>query len=403
MLLKEARIVLGVTGGIAAYKAADLASKLVQAGAQVDVVMTEAATRFVAPLTFQALTGRPVHVDMFRLLEQAEMAHLSLAARADLLVIAPATANTIARLAHGLADNLLCATALATRAPLLVAPAMDADMFEHPATQENLERLRQRGAVIVGPVQGRLASGKVGLGRMAEVPEIVGTIRWVLGRGGPLAGRQVVVTAGGNREPIDPVRYIGNRSSGKMGFALAQAALERGAFVRLIAGPVSLPTPVGAQRIDVETAEEMRQAVFEALPTCDVLVMAAAVADFRPRASAAHKIKKEEGELVLELERTRDILGEVASWREAHGRPRIVVGFAAETENLLENARAKLQRKRLDLVVANDVSQPDSGFGVDTNRVTVLDAAGNEEPWPLLTKEEVAARLWDRVAAMLRG
>lgn len=403
MLLKEARIVLGVTGGIAAYKAADLASKLVQAGAQVDVVMTEAATRFVAPLTFQALTGRPVHVDMFRAIDQAEMAHLSLAARADLLVIAPATANTIARLAYGLADNLLCATALATRAPLLLAPAMDADMFAHPATQENLERLRRRGAVIVGPAEGRLASGRVGLGRMAEVSEIIGAIRWVLGRNGPLAGRQVVVTAGGNREPIDPVRFIGNRSSGKMGFALAQAALERGADVRLIAGPVSLPTPVGAQRIDVETAEEMRQAVFEALPTCDVLVMAAAVADFRPRASAGHKIKKEEGTLVLELERTRDILGEVASWREAHGRPRIVVGFAAETENLLENARAKLQRKRLDLVVANDVSQPDSGFGTDTNRVTVLDAAGHEEAWPLLTKEEVAARLMDRVAAMLEG
>jgi phosphopantothenoylcysteine decarboxylase/phosphopantothenate--cysteine ligase len=403
MLLREAHIVLGVTGGIAAYKAADLASKLVQAGAQVDVIMTEAATRFVAPLTFQALTARPVHIDMFRLLEQTEMAHLSLAARADLLVVAPATANTIARLAHGLADNLLCATALATRAPLLVVPAMDADMFKHPATQENLERLRQRGAVIVGPKEGRLASGKIGPGRMAEVPEVLGAIRWVLGRSGPLAGREVVVTAGGNREPIDPVRFIGNRSSGKMGFALAQAALERGANVRLIAGPVALATPVGARRIDVETAEEMRQAVLEALPSCDVLVMAAAVADFRPRSAAAHKIKKEEGELTLVLERTPDILAEVAVWREAHGRPELVVGFAAETENLLENARAKVRRKRLDLLVANDVSQPDSGFGVDTNRVTLVDAAGNAEPWPLMTKEEVAARLWERVAAMLRG
>ena len=401
MFLNEARIVLAVTGGVAAFKAADLSSKLVQAGAHVDVVMTEAATRFVGPLTFQALTGRPVHIDMYRLLEQAEMAHISLAARAHVLVVAPATANTLAKLAHGIADNLLCATALASRAPLVLVPAMDADMFDHAATQENLEVLCQRGALVVGPGEGRLASGRIGRGRMAEVPEIVGMIRLVLGRDGPLAGRQVLVTAGGNREPIDPVRYVGNRSSGKMGFAVAQTALERGAAVTLITAPAALPTPVGAERVEVETAEQMRQAVMEELPKCDILVMAAAVADYRPASSAPQKIKKGTEDLVLTLERTADILAEAAAWREAHGRPALIIGFAAETENILENARAKLRNKRLDLIVANDISAPDSGFSVDTNRVTLLDRDGQEETLPLLGKEEVAAHVWDRAVEML--
>ncbi len=398
MFLSQSHVVLGVTGGIAAYKSADLASKLVRAGAQVDVVMTEAATRFVAPLTFQALTGRPVHVDPFRLLNQAEMAHLSLAWRADILVIAPATANTIAKLAHGIADNLLCSTALACGAPLLLAPAMDAGMWEHPTTQENLEALRRRGAVIVGPGEGRLASGKVGRGRMAEVPELLGAIRLVLGRGGPLSGKRVIVTAGGTQEPIDPVRYVGNRSSGKMGYALAQAALDRGAEVILVTAPTALPTPVGARRVDVCTAEEMRRAVLEALPACDILVMAAAVADFRPAETAPQKIKKGAAGLDLRLERTADILAEVAEERQRSGRPAVVVGFAAETEDLLANARAKLEAKRLDLIVANDVSAPDSGFAVGTNRVTLLDCSGGVEPLPLLSKEEVAAHIWERLA-----
>lgn len=401
MLLAQSHVVLGVTGGIAAYKSADLTSKLVQAGAQVDVVMTEAATHFVAPLTFQALTGRPVHVDPFRLLEQTEMAHLSLAWRANVLVIAPATANTIAKLAHGIADNLLCSTALACSAPLLLAPAMDAGMWEHPATQENLEVLRRRGAVIVGPGEGRLASGKVGRGRMAEVSELLGAIRLALGRGGPLSGRRVVISAGGTQEPIDPVRYVGNRSSGKMGYALAQAALDRGAEVLLVTAPTALPTPVGARRVDVGTAEEMRRAVLDLLPACDILVMAAAVADFRPAGAAFQKIKKGAAGMDLRLERTADILAEVAQERERHGRPALVVGFAAETQDLLENARAKLEAKRLDLIVANDVSAPDSGFGVDTNRVVLLDRAGGVEPLPLLSKEDVAARIWERLAVWL--
>ncbi len=401
MFLHQASIVLGVTGGIAAYKAADLASKLVQAGATVDVVMTEAATRFVGPLTFQALTGRPVHIGPFRLLEQTEMPHLSLAQRAHLLVIAPATANTLAKLAHGLADNLLCAVALATRAPLVLAPAMDTDMWDHPATRENLEVLRRRGAWIVGPGEGRLASGRIGRGRMAEVGEILGTIRLVLGRDGPLAGKRVLVTAGGTQEPLDPVRYLGNRSSGKMGYALAQTALDRGATVILVTAPTALPAPVGAKRVEVRTAEEMCDAVLAAVPECDILVMAAAVADFRPAEVVGQKIKKEAAGLTLRLERTPDILAEVAVERERSGRPSLVIGFAAETEDLLRHARAKLEAKRLDLIVANDVSSPDSGFGADTNRVILLDRHGLEQALPLLPKEEVAGRIWDWVEIRL--
>lgn len=402
MLLHQASIVLGVTGGIAAYKAADLASKLVQAGASVDVVMTEAATRFVGPLTFQALTGRPVHLDPFRLLEQTEMPHLSLAQRAHVLVIAPATANTLAKLAHGLADNLLCAVALATRAPPVLAPAMDTDMWEHPATRENLEVLRRRGAWIVGPGEGRLASGRIGWGRMAEVNEILGTIRLVLGRDGPLAGRRVLVTAGGTQEPLDPVRYLGNRSSGKMGYALAQTALDRGATVTLVTAPTALPAPVGTERVEVRTAVEMCDAVLAAVPECDILVMAAAVADFRPAEVVGQKIKKEAAGLTLRLERTPDILAEVAAERERSGRPTLVIGFAAETEDLLRHARAKLEAKRLDLIVANDVSSPDSGFGVDTNRVILLGRHGLEQALPLLPKEEVANRIWDWVETHFR-
>ncbi len=402
MFLHQAHIVLGVTGGIAAYKSADLASKLVQAGATVDVVMTEGATHFVNPLTFQALTGRPVHTDMWKLIDQTEMAHLSLAWRANALVIAPLTANTLAKMAYGVADNLLCSTILATSAPLVLAPAMDAGMWEHPTVAENLERLRARGAVIVGPREGRLASGRIGHGRMAEVAEIVGMLRVVLGRDGPLAGRHVVVTAGGTHEPIDPVRFVGNRSSGKMGYALAQSALERGAAVTLVTTPTALPGPVGARLADVETAEEMAQAVLGLVSGCDVLVMAAAVADFRPADAAEQKIKRAgRSELTISMRPTVDILAAVAGQREQSGQPRVVVGFAAETEDLLANARKKLQAKHLDLLVANDVSRPDSGFAVDTNKVTLFDRDGKEESLPVLSKDEVADRVWERVVQLL--
>jgi len=392
-ILQDKSIVLGVTGGIAAYKAVEVASWLVKSGATVDVVMTEAATEFVGPLTFQAITHRPVVTEMFALLQETEIGHVSLAQRADLLIIAPLTANTLAKLAGGLADNMLTATALATQAPLLLAPAMETGMWENPITQANLARLQEaRDITIVGPAYGRLASGAMGMGRMAEPEEIVEAARWVLGRGGPLAGRQVVITAGGTREPLDPVRVLTNRSSGRMGYALARAARDRGARVALIHAPTALPTPWGVAEVEVETAQEMRDAVLAALPQTDVLLMAAAPVDFRPASIARQKIKKrtvKEG-FILELERTPDILMEVAARREEVSRPLVTVGFAAETEDLIENARQKLRSKRLDLIVAND---PRQVMGAETAQVTLLDAAGGIEELPPLPKAEVAERV----------
>jgi len=398
MNLRGKNIVLGVTGGIAAYKAADLCSRLVRAGATVDVIMTEAATHFVAPLTFQALTGRPVVTEMFTLLHNTEIGHVSLAQRADILIIAPLTANTLARLAHGFADNMLTATALATPAPLLLAPAMETGMWENPITQANLARLReQREVTIVGPGEGRLASGRVGIGRMAEPAELVEWARIVLGKKGDLAGRRVVVTAGGTREALDPVRFIGNRSSGKMGVALAVAARDRGAAVTLIHAPLAVPVPVGVKAVAVESAEGMRDAVLQRLPEADVLIMAAAVADYRPAVVAEHKIKKREGGLTVELIRTPDILEEISQAKIENRKSKIIVGFAAETENLVENAREKLRRKQLDLIVANDARL---AMGADVDRVTLLDATGNVEELPLLPKEEVAERIWDQVVRL---
>ena len=399
-VLRDKQIVLGITGGIAAYKAADVASRLVKAGATVDVVMTEAATQFVTPLTFQALTHRPVITEMFALLRETEIGHVSLAQRADLLVIAPATANTIAKLAAGLADNMLTATALDTQAPILLAPAMETGMWENPLTQDNMARLQNtRDVTVVGPGVGRLASGGVGSGRMAEPAEIVDWARVILGRGGSLAGQRVVVTTGGTQEPIDPVRFIGNHSSGKMGYALALAARDRGAQVTLVSAPTALPAPVGVQLVAVQTAQEMRQTVLAALPESDVLIMAAAVADYRPAVAVAHKIKKGETGLELNLVRTTDILAEVATRRAGLGRPR-VVGFAAETQDLVANAQAKLKAKRLDLMVANDARQ---AMGADVNQVTLLDASGGIEELPLLPKDEVAERVMDRVVELLQG
>jgi len=378
-----------------------VASRLVKAGAKVDVVMTEAATRFVTPLTFQALTQRPVVTEMFALLRETEIGHVSLARRADLLIIAPATANTIAKLAAGLADNMLTATALDTRAPILLAPAMETGMWENPLTEGNVARLQEtRDVTVVGPGVGRLASGGMGAGRMAEPAEIVDWARIILGREGSLAGQRVVVTTGGTQEPIDPVRFIGNHSSGKMGYALALAARDRGAQVTLISAPTALPAPAGVQRVAVQTAQEMQQAVLAALPESDALIMAAAVADYRPAVAVAHKIKKGEAGLELSLVRTTDILAEVAAQRAGSGRPRVVVGFAAETQDMVANARAKLKAKRLDLMVANDARQ---AMGADVNQVTFLDASGGVEELPLLPKEEVAERVMDRLVELLRG
>jgi phosphopantothenoylcysteine decarboxylase/phosphopantothenate--cysteine ligase len=395
MILQGKSIVLGVTGGIAAYKAAALCSHLVQAGALVDVILTNAAKRLVAPLTFQALIHRPVVTEMFALLAETEIGHVSLAKRADLLIIAPATANTIAKLAAGMADNMLTTTALATKAPILLAPAMESQMWENPLSQANIARLHQvRDLVLVGPGVGRLASGASGVGRMAEPEEIVDAACWTLARQGRLAGRHVVVTAGGTREPIDPVRYIGNRSSGQMGYALARAARDRGAQVTLIS-TTGLRAPHSAALVEVETVAEMEEAVLTALPQADVLFMAAAVADYRPASVAEQKIKKGEQGMALELVRTHDILLHVSGLR----RPdQVIVGFAAETEQILENALGKLRRKRLDLIVANDTRQ---AMGAATNQVTLIGVDGVAEELPLLAKDEVAERILDRVVALL--
>ena len=398
---QDKHIVLGVTGGIAAYKAAELTSRLVKAGALVDVIMTDNAQEFVAPLTFQALTHRPVVADMFTLLAETEIGHVSLAKRADVLVVAPATANTLARLALGLADNMLTTTALATTAPMVIAPAMESAMWLNPVTQQHTRALQERGVTIVGPAEGRLASGASGPGRMAEPVEIFDAIRLVLARNGDLKGRTILVTAGGTQEPIDPVRFVGNRSSGKMGYAIAEAARDRGAEVILISGPTSLLAPAGVTLHSISTAEEMARAVTLNIDGTDALIMAAAVADYRPAQAEKQKIKKDAQEgLTLSLVRNPDILARVADWREDRPLP-LVVGFAAETQDLLANAQGKLQRKRMDMIVANDVTAANSGFGTDTNQVTLIRADGSVEALPLLSKIEVAHRILDEVCKLL--
>lgn len=399
------RIILGVTGSIAAYKAAMIASRLTQEGALVDVIMTEAATRFVTPLTFQALTGRPVYTTMWETETGGglgtHIAHVGLAHEANLLVIAPATAQTLARLAHGLADDLLSVTALAARCPILVAPAMDVGMYSAPATQANVETLRARGVRFAGPASGRMASGLEGLGRFLEPEAIVGHVRLALGQGGRLSGRRVVVTAGPTREPIDPVRFLSNRSSGKQGIALAQAALDAGADVTLIAGPIREAMPVGAEIVEVLDARSMEQAVIT-LATgeqrADVLIMSAAVADFRPAQATQQKIKKEQGAPEsIALARNPDILMSVAGQEQ---RPRLTIGFAAESQDVIANAQDKLARKKLDLIVANDITAAEAGFEVDTNRVILISGGGVEE-LPLLSKDGVARRIVDWAASRL--
>jgi len=395
-MLANKTIVLGITGGIAAYKAAEIASKLTQAGARVEVVMTESATKFIAPLTLRSLTGRPVVTDMFELASEFSLEHIALAEAADVVAIAPATANIIAKLAAGIADDMLTCTVLATKAPVIVAPAVNVNMFQNSVTQDNLAKLKARGFTIVEPAYGRLASGKIGLGRLAEVEKIIGTINQVLGRSGDLAGKRIVVTAGGTQEPIDPVRHIGNCSSGKMGYAMAEAARDRGATVSLITAPTSLPQPVGMEVIHIKTAIQMKEAVAKAVAQADALIMAAAVADYQPKDVAETKIKKESPSLTLELIRTPDILTEVKG-------NFLRVGFAAESEDIVANAKEKLEKKQLDLIVANDITDADSGFGVDTNKVTLIDRDGKVESLPLLTKRDVADRILDRVVGLLKG
>jgi len=396
-------LLLGITGSIAAYKAADLASKLTREGAQVDVILTPAAEKFVTPLTFQSVTGRKGFTEADLWGGEAHVLHVGLGHSADLLVIAPCTASTIAKLAHGIADNLLTITALAARCPILIAPAMDVVMFSHPATQENLKILVERGAWITGPAEGRMASGLVGKGRMIEPAELLGHIRLALGKNGKLAGKKVVVTAGGTQEPLDPVRVLANRSSGKQGYALAQAAIDAGAQVKLISAPTGLIPPVGARLVEVRTAQEMLEAVLAESASADALLMAAAPADFRPKTVAGDKLKKRDGIPQIELEAAPDILETVSSPESRKGRPRVVIGFAAESRDLLENAAAKLTSKKLDMIAANDITAPDAGFGVDTNRVTLIYADGRKEALPVMSKTEVAETIVARLTALLEN
>jgi phosphopantothenoylcysteine decarboxylase/phosphopantothenate--cysteine ligase len=393
-MLKDRTVVLGITGSIAAFKAADLASRLTQGGARVYTVMTPSAQEFITPLTIRSLTNQPVITDMFDPDSEFAVQHVALAQMADILVIAPATANIIAKLAHGLADDMLSLTVLATRAPVVLAPAMDADMYQNPTTQDNLAKLKSLGFTIIGPAYGRLASGQEGWGRLVETETILGIIRQTLGREGDLAGKRLVVTAGGTQEPLDPVRHLTNRSSGRMGYALAEAARDRGARALLIAAPTALPDPIGMELVKVRTAQEMRDAVMEATSGADALIMAAAVADFRPFRAEERKIKKGKESLALELTRTPDIL------QEARGNF-LRVGFAAESENLVENATRKLGEKGLDLIVANQAGGPEDAFGTESSQVTIIDRKGKAESLPLLSKAEVAHRILDRVAEML--
>jgi len=393
--LVDKHIVLGVTGSIACYKAVDLASKLTQSGALVDTIMTYGATQFVTPLAFRSITHRQVVTNTFDPGSEFANEHVALAKNADIVVIAPATVNCIARLAMGMADDPLTTTVIATRAPLLVAPAMDGSMFDHPATQENLARLRERGVVIAGPAPGRLASGLVGMGRLLETPVLLGYITATLGRAGDLSGRTIVVSAGGTQEPIDPVRVITNNSSGKMGYALAEAARDRGARAVLVSAPTNLPDPPLVKVVKVQTAQQMCDAVLSSLEDADALIMAAAVSDYRPVTAAEQKIKKSSQDLTIDLTPTTDILANASG-------DFVKVGFSAESENLIANATEKVQRKSLDLIVANDITDPDGGFGRDTNRVVLIDRDLRAEELPLMTKYEVSKRILDRVRDLLR-
>jgi phosphopantothenoylcysteine decarboxylase/phosphopantothenate--cysteine ligase len=395
--LAGSRILLGVTGGIAAYKSAYLARLLRERGARVQVVMTPAATRFVGPDTFAALTGREVHSDVF---ERSEaVLHVRLAREADLAVVAPATANVLARLALGLADDLLTSTLLEFHGPVVVAPAMHAGMWGHPATIHNVVRLQERGVVVVGPLEGPLAAGDEGMGRMSEPEDIARAVEGVLAGRGDLAGRHVLVTAGPTHEPIDAVRFLGNRSSGKMGYLLAEEAARRGAQVTLVSGPTHLPDPAGAEVTRVETAEEMRDVVLAHFDRADAVVKAAAVSDFRSKETNEGKLKKESGPPDLHLEPTPDILRELGERKGG----KVLVGFAAETDDLERAGRSKLREKHLDLVVVNQVGAEGTGFEADTNRAMLLSADGDDVPLRPWTKRDLASTICDRLVRLLSG
>ena len=392
--LANKHVVLGVTGSIACYKALDLASKLVQSGALVDTIMSYGATQFVTPLAFRSITHRAVVTDSFDANSEYSVEHVALAQQADVIVVAPATVHCIAKMALGLADDPLTTTIVAAKCPLVVAPAMDGNMYDHPATQSNVATLTNRGVIIAGPGTGRLASGLSGVGRLLETPELMGYISYAIGKNGDLSGRTVVVSAGGTMEPIDPVRVITNHSSGKMGYALAEAARDRGADVVLVTAPTNLPNPALVKVVQIQTAEEMGVAIQSHLDKADALVMAAAVADYKPSVLSDQKIKKSEDDLNISLAKTTDIL------KTATGNF-VRVGFAAESQNLVENAKAKITNKKLDLIVANDITAEGSGFGSDTNKVTLIDRDMRVDELPMLTKYDVSNRILDRVSDLM--
>tara|TARA_A100001037_G_scaffold53666_1_gene45708 strand:+ start:1967 stop:3163 length:1197 start_codon:yes stop_codon:yes gene_type:complete len=390
--VRNKRIVLGVTGSIASYKAADLASKLVQSGALVDTVLTKSATEFVSELTFKSLTHREVYTNLYSTDSSLSINHVALAESADLIIVAPATANTIAKIANGISDDVLTTTILATTAPIIIAPAMDANMFDNPATEANVSTLIARGIFIAGPAEGRLASGLVGRGRMIEPFEIISAANMLLGKDGDFSGKKIVVSAGGTEEAIDPVRTITNRSSGKMGYAIAEAARDRGAIVSLVAAPNNLARPVGISVTNIKSADDMKKAIEDECLEADALIMAAAVADWRPSEKLDSKAKKNQSDTwSLELVKNPDIIAGINSTNL------IKVGFAAESENLVENSKTKIKSKNLDFIVANDITASDSGFSVDTNKVTIIHADGTTEALPLMSKYDVAHSILDRV------
>ena len=414
-MLNGKKIVLGVTGGIAAYKCVDLASRLRKKGAEVHVILTRGAQNFVTETAMREISGNPVITSMWGEIHNYDVEHIALATLADVVLIAPATANVLAKAAAGIADDMLTTTVLATRAPIFFAPAMNSNMYENPVTQQNITTLQQRGWQLIPPASGHLACGTSGIGRMPEPAELVEVLEnYFAGEGGSvesadgntmdntmgnimgstMQGLKLLVTAAGTREPVDPVRYIGNRSSGKMGYAIAEAAARLGAEVTLISGPSALQPPAGVEFFGVESAWEMRQLVQERFPACDIVIKAAAVADYRVKNVSDQKIKKNDAELTLVLEKNPDILKELGEMKQPH---QTLVGFAAETQNLLQYAKGKLEKKNLDMIVANDVSKPQAGFNVDTNLIKLLKRDGSIEELPLMSKKELAYIILDRV------
>lgn len=394
--LSGKKIVVGVTGGIAAYKAVEVVSRLRKAGAEVHVIMTREAAQFVTELTFREISGQPVALDMWSKVTHFQVEHVALATLADLILVVPATANLLAKAAAGIADDMLTTTLLATKAPIYMAPSMNTVMYENPVTQKNIATLRSRGVQILEPDEGHLACGTSGKGRLPEPAAIVSFVQNGFRKRKEMTGRKLLVTAGGTIEPLDPVRFIGNRSTGRMGYAIAEEAARRGAEVVLVSGPASLPDPCGVHVVRLETAREMRDAVLQAFPSVDAVIKAAAVADYRPAEVSPHKIKKSDDDLVLHLVRNPDILYELGQ-KKTH---QILVGFAAETCRVEEYARAKLERKNLDFIVANDVSEPDAGFAVETNRIRIFDRNGHVTPYPLKSKRELAGIILDHVASL---